>query len=267
MLLLWTPLAQKIKKKLILQKPEVFPNPNAYLAILLFWNNSASEVYVRLKQKYANDLGIESKIFRDYSPELIPSLNTDPNCIWIMIQLPLPDPLKSRKDELCQSIIPSKDVDGLWHSPLVLPATVRGIFELRNFYQLGSLKTRKIVVIGQSKLIGEPLAIECKKQGAEVQTFDISNSPAQIANACKNAEIIFSCTGDLHFLTKEFIKTDKSQIIIDAGFWHINGKATGDVAFEEVEPYVKAITPVPGGVWPLTVASLFLNLFDIQQYQ
>ncbi len=263
-LLLGTPLAQKIKTKLIIKKSEVFLNSNKYLAILFFGEDPASEVYVRLKQEYAQDIGLQCKIIREYSSNIISKLNKDPDCIWIILQLPLPDILKNLKTELCNAIIPSKDVDGLWRCPHVLPATVRWIFELRKFYQLGSFTNRRIVVIGQSNLIGKPLAKECEKQWAKVQTFDINTSPGEIAKACKDTEIIFSCTGDLHFITKDFIQKDKNQIIIDAGFGHINGKATGDVDFEDIAPYVRAITPVPGGVGPLTVASIFLNLFDLQ---
>lgn len=263
-LLLGTPLAQKIKKKLIKKKSDFFPNKDAYIAILFFWENTASEIYVKLKKNYAEEIGLRCKIMREYSPNLIDMLNKDIDCVGIMIQLPLPEHLKGKRNILCNSILPSKDIDGLWQKSLVLPATVRAVLELRNAYKTEELTKKKVVVIGQSQLIGIPLAQECKKQKAEVKTFDIRNTPEEIAKACKEAEIIFSCTGDLHFFNQNFIKKDKSQIIFDIGFWHIQGKATGDVDFEKVQWYVKAITPVPWGVGPLTVASIFLNLFDLQ---
>lgn len=273
MLLLWTPLSQEIKSWLISCKSSVFPSPDSYLAILLFWDNPASEIYIKMKQKYASDIWIWCKIIRPNSiiaseaKQSIEALNTDPDCIWIIVQLPLPFHLADFKNELLNSIIPSKDVDWLSKDAKVLPATVRGILELRNYYQLWDLKDKNIVIIWQSQIIWKPLTTECKKRWANVQVFDILNSPFEIAKATKNAEIIFSCTWNLNFINQDFIKKDKSQIIIDAWYWYINGKPTGDIQFDQVEPFVKAITPVPGGVWPLTVASIFSNLFDLYQWK
>ena len=114
-------------------------------------------------------------------------------------------------------------------------------------------------------LIGKPLAIEAVKRGAIVQTFTVEDKKALIAEKCRECEIIISCTGAIHLVDASFINKQKDQIIIDAGYGFLNGKATGDVNFEEVAPLVKAITPVPGGIGPLTVASLFGNIFILQE--
>lgn len=145
------------------------------------------------------------------------------------------------------------------------PATAKAILDLRDYHQLGSRKGRKIAIIGMGNLIGKPLAIEAVKRGAIVQTFTVEDKKALIAEKCRECEIIISCTGAIHLVDASFINKQKDQIIIDAGYGFLNGKATGDVNFEEVAPLVKAITPVPGGIGPLTVASLFGNIFILQE--
>lgn len=277
-LLEWNILAKEIKKKLIDLKPAIFPDPNVYLAILLFDWNKASETYVKLKEKYAADIWIQAKVFRwpietfTDAIELIKTLNNDPLCIWIVPQLPFSRPLSINKQLIIDSIDPSKDVDWLWvvitwQNQLwitdFLPATVRWIFSLLDYYNLWDIKGKKVVIIWQSNLIGKPLAIQCLKLWAEVIAFDINDHSDTIIQHCQNAEYIFSCTGDLNFVKKNFTREDGNQVIIDAWYWFIEWKAVWDVDFDGVAPYVKAITPVPGGVWPLTVASLFSNLFDL----
>jgi len=98
-----------------------------------------------------------------------------------------------------------------------------------------------------------------------VQTFTDVDSKESIVKACKKADVIISATGAIHLVDREFVNPNGQQIVIDVGYGFLNGKAVGDVKFDEVQPLVKAITPVPGGVGPLTVASLFANIFVLQE--
>jgi methylenetetrahydrofolate dehydrogenase (NADP+)/methenyltetrahydrofolate cyclohydrolase len=120
--------------------------------------------------------------------------------------------------------------------------------ELWEYYQLGKMKGMKIAVIGQSNVVGKPLAIECLMRGAEVRVFTDQDHPEQIKQRTKKADVLISCTGVIHLITKEFINPRGEQIVIDVGYGFLEGKAAGDVKFVEVEPLVKHITPVPGGV-------------------
>ncbi|MDR2191154.1 MAG: bifunctional 5,10-methylenetetrahydrofolate dehydrogenase/5,10-methenyltetrahydrofolate cyclohydrolase [Candidatus Peribacteria bacterium] len=228
---------------------------------------------------------MECKIFGQEAPllttkatilTLIAQLNADPQCIGIICQLPLPDDLQQDKDEICAAVHPLKDIDGLGgvingRNQMGLlsfqPATAKAVFELWDFYQLGEMKGMKIAIIGQSNVVGKPLAIECVLRGANVATFTAVDTKATIAMWTKNADVIISCTGEIHLIDKQFINPNGTQIVIDVGYGFLDGKAVGDVKFDEVEPLVKAITPVPGGVGPLTVASLFSNMFHLQEHK
>ncbi|MDR0607582.1 MAG: hypothetical protein LBG52_04425 [Candidatus Peribacteria bacterium] len=106
----------------------------------------------------------------------------------------------------------------------------------------------KVAVIGQSNVVGKPLAIECLVRGAEVSVFTNHDRPEKITQWTKQADVLISCTGVIHLITKDFINPSGEQIVIDVGYGFLDGKAVGDVKFDEVEPLVKHITPVPGGV-------------------
>jgi methylenetetrahydrofolate dehydrogenase (NADP+)/methenyltetrahydrofolate cyclohydrolase len=121
---------------------------------------------------------------------------------------------------------------------------------------------------GQSAIWGlsrKPHIVVIARRNDDVETFTDQDSPDTIAQQTKKADAILSCTGATHLITKDFINPNGEQIVIDIGYGFLNGKAVGDVKFDEVEPLVKHITPVPGGIGPLTVASLFSNMFALQQ--
>ncbi len=205
---------------------------------------------------------------------LITQLNTDEDCIWIMIQLPLPKALQAHKEALLASINPLKDIDGLGGimSGLsaidlidFLPATPKAVIEVLATYDLNDLKWKKIVIIGQSNLIGKPLAIECMKRWGTVSCFNSLSDQEYLKNICKQSDIIISCTGVIHLVNAEFVREDQSQIVIDVGYGHDkSGKAVGDVDIESIKDKVFAYTPLPWGIWPLTIASLFSNIFVLQ---
>lgn len=282
MLLSGKTLAQQTKSILIEQKKQYFWDRKVYVAIVFLWENNPSQVYVNSKIRYAQELWIECTLFgqdrNNISKEelfsLIYQLNEDQDCIGIIVQLPLPDHLQAEKDTICAAVHPLKDIDGLgwilcWWNQLGLvsfqPATAKAVLDLRDFYALGAMKGLRIHVIGQSNVVWKPLAIECLKRWAIVQTFTDVDSRADIANSCQNADVIISATGVIHLVDTSFINSNKEQIIIDVGYGFLEGKAVGDVKFDEVSLFVKAISPVPGGIWPLTVASLFSNIFVLQE--
>ncbi len=283
MLLYWTERANEIKKDLQAQVVARFGQQhNKYIAILYFWDNSSSATYVKFKKRYGEDIGIGCKIIgqekQDWSfeevRELITQLNTDEDCIWIMIQLPLPKALQAHKETLLASINPLKDIDGLGGimSGLsaidlidFLPATPKAVMEVLATYDLDDLEWKKIVIIGQSNLIGKPLAIECMKRWGTVSCFNSLSDQEYLKNICKQSDIIISCTGVIHLVNAEFVREDQSQIVIDVGYGHDKaGKAVGDVDLDSIKDKVFAYTPLPWGIWPLTIASLFSNIFVLQ---
>lgn len=247
-----------------------------FLAIIYVGDNPASASYVRMKQRYGESHGIEVRVFGQEKEQtfdslywLIDSLNTDDICAGIMIQLPLSSTLQTHATELCARIMPLKDVDGLGGQLLGLstighhdlrPATPGGILTLLDHYHYGDMRGKNVLVIGQSNLLGKPLAIACINRGATVITTNKSTNPDTLREYCLQADIICSCTGVIHLLGKDHVRHDRSQIVIDAGYGHLDGKAVGDIDFEVVSPHVRALTPVPGGVGPMTVAQLFANL-------
>jgi len=153
-----------------------------------------------------------------------------------------------------------KDADGLVSRGTLdtIPATARGVITLLNFYKI-EIKNKKVAVIGQSILTGKPIANEFEKRGAKVSRCDIHTR--NIPEITKGCDILISATGKHGLITKEFV--NEKQVIVDVGINRIRGNVVGDVNFAEVEPIVTAVTPVPGGVGPLTVACLFQNLLDL----
>lgn len=265
--------------------------PWSYMAILFFWGWFSSATYVNHKQKYGNTIGIPVKVYteKDFSPlleekwwliewasKLINQLNHDLLCIGIIIQLPLPEEFSQHQNELLSAISPEKDIDGLGGVNTGLSsiglidfisATPKSVLTLLDYYNLGNLKNKKISIIWQSNIVGKPLIIECIKRWATVSSFNIENTPEEIQTITKKSDYIIVCTGKTHLVDDARIRDDKSQIIIDVGYGHINGKPVGDVNIESIADKVFAYTPVPGGIGPLTVACLFDNIFILQGYK
>ena len=281
MLLYWKPVANQIKdqqKKLV---SEYFPDTDKYMAILFFWDNISSKVYVSHKQKYWEEIGLLTKVFwqkeweqwnKNNIFELINDLNNDNSCIWIMVQLPLPEYLSWYKNEILSMITPSKDVDGLWWTLVwksffdmisFMPATPKAVMFLLDYYNLWDLRNKKVAIIWQSTIVGKPLALECLKRKAQIACFDVDNTTWEIKSYTKNADYIFSATWQTHLIDETYIGENGNQIVIDIWYGHKDGKAVWDVNFEKVEKKVQHITPVPWGVWPLTIAALFSNVLDL----
>ncbi len=249
-------------------------NP-AKLAIILVGDNPASKIYVQNKIKASAKVGIftEFKSFDDRVCEgvivkEIERLNNDDEVSGIIIQLPLPSHFN--KSRIIMAINPSKDVDGfhpinvgLLYSPYehsFVPCTARGCLELIKFC-LDDLIGKNVVVIGRSNIVGRPLAALLLKEHCSVTICH--SRTKNLPKITSKADIVISSVGNPKFLTKDYFNSN--AIVIDVGINRITSKnkyeLVGDVDFQEVKNKVKYITPVPGGVGPMTVAYLLVNTY------
>lgn len=243
------------------------------LAIIQIGDREDSAIYIRNKIKFGQEIGVQVEHIKfdesaseDEVLEKINELNLDEAVNGIIVQLPLPPGIDAVK--LTQAVTKTKDVDGLGfediHEMHLMPATTRAIFELLDFYQIG-VRGKRVAIIGRSRLVGAPTAEMFRRAGAEVSVCH--RGTQNMPDICKSADILISAAGQANLVTKDFVHA--LQTVIDVGINKLplpdseKSRIVGDVNFEEVEPIVKNITPVPGGVGPLTVACLFENLLDL----
>lgn len=236
------------------------------LAVILVGDDKASKVYVRNKEKAAEYIGIDTTTYRleestttEDLLALIDKLNNDSSVNSILVQLPLPKHIDEEKVLL--SILPEKDVDGfhptnmghLWlGKPRLVPCTPAGIIKLLDEYKI-PIDGKNAVVIGRSNVVGKPIAQLLLERNATV-TLTHSHTH-NLKDIVKNADIVVVAIGKPKFVTKDFIK--KGAVVADVGINRDkNNKLVGDVDFENVKDLTSFITPVPGGVGPLTVATL-----------
>lgn len=296
LLLKWKEKSELLKNEYRELRTQYFGDGRKFVAVLFFGKSNPSQVYVNLKKKYAQEIWFDCLIFGQWEVwfgenypdlvelqkkefadkneviDLIERLNKDERCVWIICQLPLTNELKPFQKEICNAITPLKDMDGLgdklqewafeWEIEF-LPATAQAVISLWNAYNLWSFEWKVISVIWQSDIVWRPISRYLKLKWADVHTFDIRNTPEEIMSQTKKSDVIISCTWALHMIDDRFVNEDKNQILIDVGYGFLDGKSTGDVDFEEVKDKVYAISPVPWWVGPMTVASLFGNIFTI----
>lgn len=243
------------------------------LAVILVGENPASQIYVRNKKKTAEKLGINS-ISIEYPSDIteskllqkIEELNNDENVTAILVQLPLPAHID--KNKVIDKILPQKDVDGLTpynlgklfsgEEPYVYPCTPKGILLLLDEYGI-ELEGKHVVVVGRSNLVGKPVAQLLLKRNATV-TMCHSHTK-NLANITKTADIVVSAVGK-NVIGEKMLKSN--CVVVDVGiFKDENGKISGDVDFENVSKIAAYISPVPGGVGPMTIASLMLNTVEL----
>jgi len=238
------------------------------LTVIRVGNDPASEVYVRNKARKAKELGFrgEELIFPDTMTEAallgkIETLNSDNNVDGILVQLPLPKQIDSKK--VIRAIDPEKDVDGfhpvnvgLLHlgQKALVPCTPAGVMRL-----IASTATQaegaRAVVIGRSDIVGKPVAALLLNANA---TVTICHSRTRdLASIAREADILVAAIGKPRFVTRDMVK--KGAVVIDVGINRVDGKLTGDVDFENVKDVAGWITPVPGGVGPMTIAMLMSN--------
>jgi methylenetetrahydrofolate dehydrogenase (NADP+) / methenyltetrahydrofolate cyclohydrolase len=255
----------KIKSQL-----EYFPNTKITLATVIVGNNPASRLYVGMKHREANAAGIHSKhveldenISQKDLEQQISLLADNDNVHGILVQLPLPKHLN--KEKMLSKIPPYKDVDGLTdvnmgrllqgHKQLV-PCTPLGVMRLIEAYNIET-SGRNAVVVGRSSLVGLPQVLLLSERGADA-TVTLAHSLTQnLAEICKNADILVSAVGSPALITADFVKP--GAMVFDVGVTRLENKTQGDVDFDAVSKIAGGVTPMPGGTGPMTVACLLEN--------
>ena len=234
------------------QSWRVFPR----LAIMRSGENPVIDTYVRLKSEYGEDIAIDVDVYNLPESELlekIKNLNNDEKVHGIIVQLPLAD--NSMTDILVDAVTPSKDVDGLSNKSEFIPATATAIDWLMVGYNV-DLQYKKIAIVGKGRLVGAPLAELWRKGLYEVTVFDSKTD--DLAGMLLESDVIVTATGIPGLITSSMIKN--GAVIVDAGTASENGKIVGDIAEDVRERNDLTITPVKGGVGPLTIAALFDNV-------
>ena len=241
------------------------------LTVILIGDMAPSQIYVRMKEKAANEVGLKSEVIR--YPEAveektvldkIEELNKDESISGILVQLPLPKHIDKQK--VIETILPSKDVDG-FHPMNVgnlssgyessVPCTPLGCYLMIKKIE-PNLSGKKAVMIGRSNLNGKPMAQLLLKENC---TVTITHSRTKDLKAeCLEADIIVAAVGIPELVKGDWVKKD--AIVIDVGINKTENGLVGDVAFDEVSKVAKALTPVPGGVGPMTIACLLKNTVD-----
>ena len=249
------------------------------LCVVLVGEDPASQIYVRTKSKKLKSLGLVSETIRLDAEvteqkllSIIEDLNANSKFHGILVQMPLPEHINSQN--IINSINPAKDVDGFhpenvgWLSigkPRFIPCTPKGIMRIFSHYNI-DLTGKDIVVIGRSNIVGRPISILVSSNNANGTCTICHSRTKNINNYSRNADIIISAIGVPNFLTSEMIKED--SIIIDVGINRIDSdnekgyKIVGDADYDSVFDKVSKITPVPGGVGPMTIAMLVENTIE-----
>ena len=272
-------IAQNLKDKLKIEIEEIKIKSNRVpgLAVIQVGNVAASSVYVKAKTKAAKEVGIdvidhhlEESVNQNDLINLINQLNNNDDVNGILVQLPLPKTIN--EEVVLNSIAPEKDADGFHplnvgklsisqkiDESLMIPCTPYGCLLLLKELNI-NLAGKNAVVIGRSNIVGKPMAQLLLKESCTVTT--VHSKTINIESICKKADILIAAIGKPEFVNKDWVK--EGAIIIDVGINRIKineekSKLVGDVLFSEVEHKVSAISPVPGGVGPMTIACLLRN--------
>lgn len=276
------PVVAQIKKDLLIRCEKLIKQGiTPVMYVVLVGDNPASLSYIRNKRKMCEEIGaqfyllhlpetIDEKSFL----EKIRALNEDKAVHGIIIQLPVSESLKGLN--IPNLVNPIKDIDGFnglntqnlysgsTDLSLLMPCTPKGIVNLLNFYQI-PISGKHIVVAGRSLIVGKPLSMLLSNLDA---TVTLSHSKSiDLKSLTRSADIVVSAIGKAHFFDHTFFDPQKKTVVIDVGMNTLDGKLTGDVNQTDVMNSVSAITPVPGGVGPMTVISLIENLISATEKQ
>ncbi len=241
------------------------------LDAILVGDNEASKVYVRMKQKDCQEVGIDSRLHdlpadtpQDELLGLVKTLNDDPSCDGILVQLPLPDPIE--ESAILEAVDPAKDADGFHPINLgrlvadragLTPATPTGILHLLDRYGIET-EGAHAVIVGRSTIVGKPMALLFLQREISA-TVTVCHSRTQaLAQRTREADLLVAAVGRPEMITADMVK--EGATVIDVGINRVDGELVGDVAFDEVQEVAGHITPVPGGVGPLTRAQLLVNV-------
>ena len=271
-------LAKKIRANLKIECEELKKkNINSKLAVIMVGEDPASKVYVRNKSKACEDVGIEyEEYLLDVNTtqkeliELIEKLNNDKTINGILLQSPIPSNLDV--NEAFRTISPQKDVDGfnpinvgklVLNQDTFVSCTPYGIMKMFEEYDI-DLTGKNVVILGRSNIVGKPLIHCCLNKNATVTSCH--SKTQNIAQKAKEADVLISAIGKANFVTADMVKD--GAVVIDVGINRLdNGKITGDVNFESVKEKASYITPVPGGVGPMTIAMLMNNVIKATRRQ
>lgn len=271
------PLAEKIKEEIKQQVQALGKQP--VLASILVGENAGAESYVKSQKKTADGLGIEYQFHKlgaetteNALIEFINKLNADKSVNGIIIQMPLPQQIDYKK--ISQHISPEKDVEGmhpanigkiLFGNAKILPCTPAAVMELLNATGV-DLYGKEVVVVGHSEIVGKPLDLLLLDKFATVTVCHIGTSKAgKLEEHVRKAEILIVAVGRAGLIKGDWVK--EGAIVVDVGINRVADKIVGDVEFEEAEKRASWITPVPGGVGPLTVTMLMRNLIEAAKLQ
>ena len=271
-------LANKIRTNLKIECEELSKKGiKSKLAVIMVGEDPASKVYVRNKSRACEDVGIDyeeylldSNISQKELIDLIKKLNQDKTINGILLQSPIPSNLDI--NEAFRTIAPEKDVDGfnpvnvgklVLRQDTFVSCTPYGIMKMFEEYNI-DLTGKNVVILGRSNIVGKPLIHCCLNKNATVTTCH--SKTQNIKEIASKADVLISAIGKAHFVTADMVK--ENAVVIDVGINRLdNGKITGDVDFENVKGKASYITPVPGGVGPMTIAMLMNNVIKATKRQ
>lgn len=259
---------EELKEEVAVLKERVGRPPT--LAVVLIGEDPASQIYVRNKERTCEEIGITSigirkpaSISQEELEDIIVALNEQEDVDGILVQLPLPEHLDSQR--IINLIDPAKDVDGFHPVNMgkvvlglfdegLMPCTPYGVMKIFEAYGI-ELQGKNAVMVGHSNIVGKPLANMMINKNATVSVCHVYTE--DLKSYTLNADILCVATGVPHLIKADMVK--EGAVVIDIGISRVNGKIVGDVDFENVKEKVSAITPVPGGVGPMTIAMLMYN--------
>jgi len=272
-------IADQIKKEIAAEVASMIDRGiNApHLAAVIVGDDGASKTYVASKEKACHSVGMTSSVYRlpEHTTEkemldMVQFLNNDPEIDGYIIQLPLPKHIN--EDKIISAIDPKKDVDGFTSvnagrmqlgQPCYIPATPNGIMELIKRSEIETVG-KNVVVLGRSNIVGTPMAILMSRKGIDSTVTLCHSRTKNLPEICRNADILVAAIGKQGFVTADMVKP--GAVVIDVGIHRIDDptspkgyKIMGDVDFDEVSKVASRITPVPGGVGPMTIVSLLQN--------
>lgn len=256
---------QDLKKRVEdLKKKDIIPK----LSIILVGEDPSSKIYINMKMISGKEVGIQTELhkFPENSKEeelieLIQKLNEDEKVHGILVQLPLPKHINENR--VIETISPEKDVDGLtsinmfrllFKDEFLIPCTPKGVIKMLDYHKI-DLVGKNAVVVGRSKIVGKPMALMLLNRDATVTVCH--SKTKDLKEHTKNADILIVAVGKPKLITKDMVK--EGAVVIDVGINRVEGKLCGDVDFENVKDVASYITPVPGGVGPMTVAMVLEN--------
>lgn len=269
MILDWKSLAGEIYNELSSNIEQLEKKP--CLGAILVWDSSASLRYISQKQKFSEKIGMQFQLFKfpeeiteEELLEEIQKLNHDNNISWYIVQLPLPDHIDPLR--IIRNIDPKKDVDGfhpenqgkimIWDPTGLSPCTPAGVMKIFSAYNI-SLEWKNVAMIGQSNIVGKPMAIMCINAWSTVSSCNHMTDDISIFT--KNADIIITATGQAKLIHPDNVRNN--AIIIDVWFSVVDGVISGDADTKALLENGNTITPVPGWVGPMTVAMLLSNTY------